>query len=450
MNNKSLENIQDFIANHKRAVAIALCALLILPTIIYFIYMELNYGRLVIVTEGGVGVERVLYGSPSELTRERFFGRSANISKGEYIIDVLLGDGSVYITQVRVRSWIRPTRVRPRALHLEPSQISNRLFESIVPLGDGVVMGYRPSSMPLVHFPHGFRDLNLGLKQVGGACRISDEEVMLIGSGDYFGVTGDYGVSIYNLVSDTYRTMHVTDGRLVNVDVDISCSGDRMYVVDRARRVIFEVSANGVSEIGLRDSELIASASRDLIVSANNTSIAVLYGRDFVDPFSVYYGYIEEVYSDYPHETPPNQYLEETRIVIESRSGGEGVVIELENRDDIFAISLSPNGSYLAVMNSSVITIYNALNGDELYSLPAITTSREDLMWYDDERFLLLTNSAVLVSNVSTRETFSIMARSRERPIQKLSTIHDGYLYFTVNQRMGTMMAAYRVRIEGI
>jgi len=284
---------------------------------------------------------------------------------------------------------------------------------------------------------------------VGGVCRVSGDNVILIGAGSHFGTLGDYGVSIYNVMSDMYQTMRVGDGRLVGVDADVSCGSDRMYVVDRSRRVVFEIGIDGVVELEFSDSEMIASANRDLIVSANDAGIAVLYGRDFVDPFSVDHLGSEVVYPDDPPETPPNQSLEEAQIVVGMRGGGEDVVIELGDRDDIFALSLSPNGRYLAVMSSGVVTIYDTASGSELYRLPAITTGRGDLLWYDDESFLLLTNSAILISRVATRETFSIMARTRERAIQRMSVVHDGYLYFTVNQRMGMMMAAYRVRIEG-
>jgi len=452
----TLDRIGDLFTNNKKAVVIVLCALVILPIVIYIIYMELNYGRLVVEAERGVGVERVLLGASDELNRERFFERSINVAKGEYAVDILLDDGSVYIAQVEIRSWLRPTRVRPRALDLEPVQISNRLYEHIIPLNNGVVMGYRLSQMPFIHFPNEFRDLNLGVGQIGGACRASSDAIILLGSAPQFGVPGDFGISIYNIRSDTNRTMRVTDGRLMNVDTFALCSRDRMYIVDRARRMIFEVSMDGIEEIRLRDGELIASAHRDLIVSANSTHVAMLHGRDFVDPFSLAPAYIPDtewshIYSDYPIELPPNHSLDGANIIIHSRDGNaEDTIIDLGDRDDIFAISLSPDSRHLAVIKGGFVTVYSVEHGERLYTLPAIVAAQEDLIWHGDERFLLLTDSAVLISDIPNRETFSIMARTSERRIQRLSTVHNGHLYFTVKQRLGVMMAAYRVNIEEI
>jgi len=473
MNEKNMDRIRDFVANHKKAIAVALCALLILPTLVYFVYMELSYGRMVIVTKGGVAVDRVLYRAPGEFGGTRAFERSINVAKGEYIVDVLLDDGSMYITMVEARSFIRPTRIRPRALALEPELLSGRMYENVLPLRDGIYMGYASGMLPHIHFPQDFRALNMGVQRVSRACRASDEYLILLGHRARDRV--DYTVAVYGMASDTYRVVQVSSEGLMSGSVDAFCGSNVMYIVDKSG--VYEVGLEGVVEVGLRDHETIASANGNLVISMGAKHLAVLYGSDFIDPFSIVREYDNRM--SFPVDTDDpligdiewpedggwddffpdgveedfDGHVEEARIVVSRRDGG-GVdaVIELGERNDVFAISLSPGGDYLAVLGGGFVTIYDVMSGAELYTLPVITVTRDDLVWYDDERFFLLTGGAVIVSNASTRETFSIMARTRERAIHRLSAVHDGYLYFTVNQRRGILhvFSAYRVRVEDI
>jgi len=472
MDNQAFDTIRDFIANNKKLVRIALIVLFFAPIIIYFTYMELNYGRIAIVAGSGLSVDSVLYMSPDEPIGTQTSKNSVNVVKGEYLVEILLSNGAMYLTTVDVQSYIRPTRIRPKTLDLEPEQLSGRLYENITPLRNGVVMGYKGGMIPQFYFPREFQHLNLGLWQVDNVCRVSNDFAIMLGrEANPSDSTTGYSISAYNMTSDTYHIVQMPDVKLVSGAVDAFCGRDVMYVVDRAKRVVYAVGLEKVTEIETRDSEMIASADNGLVISANNTHTAILYGSDFVDPFSISNSYCDEAerlpintdrpisgdieWPDENHDEPKNCHgtsVKKAKIVITSKNSEEDdVVIELGERNDIFAVSLSPSSNHLAIISSNSVTVYNATNGAKLYMLSAIAAVRENLVW-QGEKFFLLTNSSIVVSDVTTRETFSIMAREKERAIHKLSMIHDGYLYFTVNQReRGAMIfAAYRVKTESV
>ncbi|MCL1838220.1 MAG: hypothetical protein FWG47_02750 [Propionibacteriaceae bacterium] len=283
--------------------------------------------------------------------------------------------------------------------------------DGIVPVGQGMFLTYDVGDVLLFH-DVSLADPRVLADDVYSVCNISDHEVIILAGGKahiYDSVIGDLSVLKSNEV--VLDRLPPVPGR---------CVPGGVQVVDDGR--ILRIGRDFVETIQLPVSEGIARGADDgFLADTASGAIAAVFCNDYGEDYDI--PGVETV-------------LVECALDLSFRERSHTVRIPLGVRWDIAAVSLSADGSKVAVVADNLVTVFEVETGQILYAMP--NSYSLSVFWQGNNELLYIGESSevgagfnkLYKSVIGKSESYG-MTDNAEVNVSILSGVVDGYLYFS-------------------
>ncbi|MCL1838221.1 MAG: hypothetical protein FWG47_02755 [Propionibacteriaceae bacterium] len=347
------------------------------------------------------------YGSLFEIWPEESRESELVLPAGEYALVVYMTDSTRYATNVTVKPNMEITAVVPVSEQRPYEKLVNNMEgrDYILPLGDGRHLVYDSAHEPYVYNSEGAASgTSLPFDRVDLVCYLNEHEVLLLGD-EVKAFVFDIGTSDFTLFEPEgveWSAFDFQSGRCVDGVLQF-VSSEQITHIGRSFTETFDVSSLGelaTSNWGIPS-----------VAVAKDTVAVVAITRSIGDPNS-----------------PEIQDVVDATLVITDQSNGRQHRVSLGTQVNQFDVSVSPDGSRIAVCDEYLLHIYDAADGTLLYVVP----SKSDAIYWRSNNALVYQGDypgELFVADLVNRESRGITSAAAGVSVSATTAIVDGYLY---------------------
>lgn len=330
------------------------------------------------------------------------------VPKGDYVVVVYLTDATSYVANVTVEGNMKTTSVTPVSDPRPYEKVVADMGEldRILPLGGGRHLIYGPDHEPRVQLGRGDEPVaQLPLDRVDLACYLDSHRVVMLGD------------KTKAFLFDT-KTGDFTPFRPEGVEL-----GTLSFEFGRcADGVVRLLSDTQITRVGLSSVDAVAIPAVGTI-AVGNLEPAVDTAGNTVAAVTT-----KEIPGD-PGAPEIEEIVAATLVLIDRATGGRREV-DLGQQSNDFYLSVSPDGSRVAVRYGYFINVYDTATADLLYTAPC---GSDGIHWQSNDAFVYdgdVAPSRLYVADVSKREARGITRESSDVGVSATTAVLDGYLYF--------------------
>lgn len=388
-----------------KRIAIIVAGVFVIIVAVSLLTSWLQNGVIRITTPEGVSIKNVRYCQSScEVSQ----ASRIQAPKGEYMLQIALSNDTTYTATITVQGQMKETVVQATSQLHNLSQLGVETNQKILPIGESYIT-YTSSGA----LKKGSSLLNIPLDNVVTAQYIDDYRIVLVGL-----LEDSYGQSV--LLYDT-RTNKVSEvGHSAGIlSSNFSSGTDAIYA--------FNTGSNTAA---------ITRTSDKITTATLPSSVKYTKGNTGYPTFSVNNNLLAIVSSETPDKTG-NSIVNPVIEIYSLKDFSKISTIKPRKEGSIYALSLSPDGSNIAVLvDEGYSSVYSTKDASEVFRM----SSGGAVAWQNNESFVYVpladydgkvySAGELLLANLKDHSSSSIIDSSLLKSVS-ISALINNKLYIT-------------------